>query len=291
MATRIVFFLCALVVMCICAHSAKAEGPGPINKKDLYAKEPIKLLDQLVAAYPRGQKIFRLTETDLAPDSWLRADYVPALLLRLDSKRPSAKLSIYSDGPYTEAWQAAYLLNGYAFDRFPPPPGPSLLDTKDLRKWARFYLDPKSRRFLLPAAVTSEEQITRHTPAEFLNCLKVTKQAGISVIDVRDMPICTNGIKKKDWIQKNDVEILAKQLSSNEPASGIWAPFNPDNLPCEPSNVGNEAAFLILGYIEKRFPPRQTSSFSKRDREANMKTVRAWLMKNNIPVPKDSTKK
>ena len=73
------------------------------------------------------------------------------------------------------------------------------------------------------------------------------------------------------WVTRRDVEALVELLDSTEPCANVaasWSSF----WSLEPSTVGNEAGFLILGYRSGCFPPDLNSDHPKVDLEE----IRQW---------------
>jgi hypothetical protein len=81
-------------------------------------------------------------------------------------------------------------------------------------------------------------------PLQFLQTLKSDPQKVVHVF----------GEAPPGWIHEKHVDVLLGLLGSKEPASPVHEIKCP-TAPETPSAVGKQAAFLLLGYVEDRYPP------------------------------------
>lgn len=110
-----------------------------------------------------------------------------------------------------------------------------------------------------------------HTPIEFLDELKKNPDKEVTIMQAPD-----------DWIKKEHVEELIKNVDSTEPAAPLvsvissYYPFN------QSSTVGNEALFLIEGYRAGTYPPALCSVYYFKPDAGEVKTWWERAGKNGI---------
>jgi hypothetical protein len=90
---------------------------------------------------------------------------------------------------------------------------------------------------------------TRHDPIEFLDYLRANAGSE-SVYTVRE--------PMRDWVRAEHVPLLMRRLDSKELALPVVLEAN-SHLP-KRSTVGHEAAFLIDGYRQHKYPPALSSA-------------------------------
>ena len=62
----------------------------------------------------------------------------------------------------------------------------------------------------------------------------------------------------KDWIERKHLPKLIELVNSDEPCANVSMTIS-SVLDCTKSTVGKEAAFLIKGFVENRYPPELNS--------------------------------
>jgi len=85
-------------------------------------------------------------------------------------------------------------------------------------------------------------------PLQFLEALKRDPR--------RVFPV--SGKAPSGWIRQSHAEVLLTLLGSQEPASPVMEIKCP-SVPKAPSTVGKQAAYLLLGFVEDRYPPSGNS--------------------------------
>lgn len=108
------------------------------------------------------------------------------------------------------------------------------------------------------------------TPIEFLLSLKESPSNYIIFSNAHRPP--------SNWIKKENVSELIKLVESKEIASPVVSSFS-STTPRDSSTIGNEAMFLIEGYIQKRYPPDNHSKYTKKDANRYKKW---WEKEKNI---------
>ena len=88
-----------------------------------------------------------------------------------------------------------------------------------------------------------------NSPIDFLNDLKSHPNVQMTIV----------GEAPKKWIKKEHIAQLINLLDSNEPAAPVLSVFSSYSAFGRTSTVGNEAAFLIVGYRGGIYPPGHCS--------------------------------
>jgi hypothetical protein len=112
------------------------------------------------------------------------------------------------------------------------------------------------------------------TPAQFLNVLRKGAKWPTPIYTV-------HGIHY-GWIHEQDIPFLISQLDSSEPCASVLMSISSYLFPC--STVGNEAAFLIVGFRAGHYPPDLNSNrpaYDKGDKER----LRNWWIHHVISAP------
>lgn len=92
------------------------------------------------------------------------------------------------------------------------------------------------------------------SPLEFLDILKQHPDSVYSAISAPD-----------GWIKYEHVKELAKYVELEEPCARVVSDLSP-YVPQKPSTVGNEAIFLIQGFLGRKYPPSlHSEGFTDRD--------------------------
>lgn len=78
----------------------------------------------------------------------------------------------------------------------------------------------------------------------------------------------------KEWIKEADLPVLVSLLHSTEPCAGVINMLS-SVIDSTTSTVGNEAAYLLEGYISKRYPPRLISTRPQCD----VREIELWWSK------------
>ena len=102
------------------------------------------------------------------------------------------------------------------------------------------------------------------SPIDFLEFLK-GKKSPYTVVG------CHEG-----WVQETHLEALISLLDSEEPCANVnsvWSSF----IDLQPSTIGNEAAYLIEGYLVGHYPPGLNSIRPKPNKEGILK----WWQERN----------
>ncbi|ADO84400.1 hypothetical protein [Ilyobacter polytropus] len=100
-------------------------------------------------------------------------------------------------------------------------------------------------------SVLLSEKITDIDPIDYLKSLAINP----------DNPVVVEPVDSKTWIKEEDLAKLMAQIESDEPASPVvsilssYYPFN------KQSTVGNEAMFMVEGYIVGQYPPKLCSVY------------------------------
>lgn len=94
----------------------------------------------------------------------------------------------------------------------------------------------------------NEQPWTNSDPLQFMRVLKNDPKKVVQVF----------GQAPSGWINQKHAKILLGLLGSNESASPVLEIKCP-SMPKAPSTLGKLAAFLLLGYVEDRFPPSGNS--------------------------------
>ncbi len=63
----------------------------------------------------------------------------------------------------------------------------------------------------------------------------------------------------REWIAPEELPILVRYLNSGELCASVMSSVS-SYLPCQPSTVGREAAYLLEGFRVNRYPPKLNSS-------------------------------
>jgi hypothetical protein len=74
-----------------------------------------------------------------------------------------------------------------------------------------------------------------------------------------------------DWIRESDIPKLISLLDSKEKCANVSA-YHSSYLDPKPSTVGREAAFLIKGFREGKYPPDLNSSMA----EIYIEEIKLW---------------
>ncbi len=123
---------------------------------------------------------------------------------------------------------------------------------------------------------TSMGEIQKQTPMSFLEKLKSGAKSAPGWKS--DFGLWVLG-STSSWIKERDVYKLAERLESNVPCLSVTAGVS-SYAPTHYSTEETEAAFLILGYIEKAYPPSLCSTYGT---EAHLKKVQEWLKDHPDP--------
>lgn len=78
----------------------------------------------------------------------------------------------------------------------------------------------------------------------------------------------------KEWIKEADLPVLVGLLHSTEPCAGVINMLSSE-IDSTASTVGNEAAYLLEGYISSRYPPRLISTRPRCD----VRDIELWWSK------------
>jgi hypothetical protein len=98
-----------------------------------------------------------------------------------------------------------------------------------------------------------------NSPIDFINYLKSSYQNPVTINPGFPAP--------KKWVQEEHLHELIKLIDSEEPASPVSSALSSYRSE-QPSAVGNEAMFLIEGFIKGTYPPELDSSYLfKADKE------------------------
>jgi hypothetical protein len=97
-------------------------------------------------------------------------------------------------------------------------------------------------------------------PVRFLEMLKVMNVSQSQCPTFTVMMPCSN------WPRKEHIPALIELLDSNEPCANVNAAIS-SIYDCKPSTIGKEAAYLIEGYREGRYPPGLNSGRANIDKE------------------------
>lgn len=112
--------------------------------------------------------------------------------------------------------------------------------------------------------------LAKTRPMAFLEKLKQSAKAAAKN---RQFSFIIHGSTPANWITETDVYELGKQLNSRTPAltaTSALSSYAPETM----STEGQEAAFLIRGFIEKKYPPSICSTYGLTD---NVQLARKWL--------------
>jgi hypothetical protein len=115
--------------------------------------------------------------------------------------------------------------------------------------------------------------IESYSPKSMLDLLKKSKTP------VFYQKIC------KNWLKPEDVVWLLRLLDSTEPCASIHSTYS-SHLPAKRSTVGQEAAFMILGYIKAEYPPTLNSDEGALEAKQE---VERWLIKQISPLQLNPT--
>ena len=96
-------------------------------------------------------------------------------------------------------------------------------------------------------------------PLEFLDFLK-TRRGPVTLLTV-----------PHDWLRRKHIGELVKLLDSREPCAGVMSPLS-SYIDTTRSTIGNEAAFLIEGYREGRYPP----GLNSRRLQSDIDELKTW---------------
>ena len=100
------------------------------------------------------------------------------------------------------------------------------------------------------------------TPIEFLNYLKERQGTLLTIWEPAP----------RDWIKKEHIPKLMELIESNTPCAHTVAAIS-SCLPPPKSTIGDEAIFLIDGFIEGRYPP---GLYSKGKSKQKIESIKEW---------------
>ncbi len=105
-------------------------------------------------------------------------------------------------------------------------------------------------------------------PIKFITYLKTTNISDYLVYGT-----------SSDWIKDKDIPELMKLIDSEEPCAGVQMVIS--SYLAGRSTVGNEAAFLIEGFIKGSYPPALDSTRWKPNRDKIREWWREYSQQNN----------
>ncbi len=120
----------------------------------------------------------------------------------------------------------------------------------DKIKTAKLKLDERRTRLGPPGF-----DFLTQGPLEFLELLRLRPHGMVSTMS---MPY--------GWLQDSDIPALIELLYFTEPCAVVCAAFS-SNIPKPGSTIGNEAAFLIMGFRRGFYPPTLHSKFGPLEKE------------------------
>lgn len=104
----------------------------------------------------------------------------------------------------------------------------------------------------------SSKTYKRSTPIELIAYLQHQGGKHCPTIAVDNAPI--------SWLQKKDVAALIPLLWSEQACANVHSVYS-SFRDCRPSTVGREAAFLIHGFRQGKYPPMMNSGTARLDRQ------------------------
>ena len=109
-----------------------------------------------------------------------------------------------------------------------------------------------------------------NSPIDFLNDLKLHPNDQMTIVEMAP----------KKWIKKEHVAQLINLLDSNEPAAPVISALSSFSAFGRTSTVGNEAAFLIVGYRGGGIYPPEFNSITHDDGKfgfkADIEEIKQW---------------
>jgi hypothetical protein len=218
------------------------------------SRSPKEFLDELCNVHA-GLNV-RLVEDSVW--GWVQPSDVAELMDLIDSDFPCRSVALaYSsfirfDGS-SMGDEAAFLVEGYRQCRYPPSLSSKALSDSDraaLKEWW-------SQTDLAACAVVNEKIDESKSPKEFLDEL-CGADAGMYVVE--------DSIR--GWVQPSDVAELMVLIDSSVPCRSVALKYSYFNR-WNGSTMGDEAAFLVEGYRQCKYPPDGTSTqLSDADRAA-----------------------
>ena len=79
---------------------------------------------------------------------------------------------------------------------------------------------------------------------------------------------------RENWVKEADLPKLIEFLDSNEPCANVVSVLS-SFIDMERSTIGNEAAYLILGYRMGKYPPGLNSTRPKLDKDEILRWFKA----------------
>jgi hypothetical protein len=86
----------------------------------------------------------------------------------------------------------------------------------------------------------------------------------------------------KGWIREEDIPGLLALMESEEPCGGVAMSISSHSAP-GPSTVGNEAAYLVMGYRKGEYPPSLESTSQLVTVEDKAALRHWWSRQNDRP--------
>jgi len=83
-----------------------------------------------------------------------------------------------------------------------------------------------------------------------------------------------------DWVKEEELPQLIELLDSTEPCANVTSSIS-SFLDMNPSTIGNEAAYIIMGYRAGRYPPGLNSTRPKPD----IVEIRKWWSEKKYILP------